>query len=80
MAVPFSLLVKRRQVVVTVDRRRFVVRVTGDASSPLAKDDVTSGRSLPSVEVRDDGRRVAFDTPFWFAVAAFRPDVVVVRR
>jgi hypothetical protein len=26
-----------------------------------------------------DGRLVEFDEPFWFVVAAFRPDVRVIR-
>jgi hypothetical protein len=32
------------------------------------------------VEVRLDGRPVPFDEPFWFAVAAFRRDVTIVRE
>jgi hypothetical protein len=29
--------------------------------------------------VLEDGRLVPFEEPFWFAVAAFRPDVRIVR-
>ena len=49
-------------------------------ASPLDAAEVSAGRDIGSVDVRRvaDGKRVAFDTPFWFAVAAFRPDTRIV--
>ena len=48
-------------------------------ASPLDAPCVGAGRDVGTADVRDEhGRLAAFDQPFWFAVAAFRPDVRVV--
>ena len=60
VAIPFSTLVRRRVVRVTVGGHTLVVR------------------RRSSIEVTENGRPVVFDQPFWFAVAAFRPDVRIV--
>jgi hypothetical protein len=40
---------------------------------------MADGRDVGAAEVHDGERLVAFDEPFWFAVAAFRPNVRIVR-
>jgi hypothetical protein len=78
-AVPFSVLVKKKRVTFELAGHALEVRVTGRVSSALDDAVIADSRRLPAVEVRERGRLVPFDTPFWFAVAAFRPDVVIVR-
>ena len=48
-------------------------------ASSLDEAEIASGRDTGAAEVREAGRLVRFDQPFWFAVAAFRPDVRIVR-
>jgi hypothetical protein len=79
VAVPFSVLARKRMVRAEVGGHRLVVRLTGTASSALDSEAIASGREVGTAEVREDGRLVPFSEPFWFAVAAFRPRVVVVR-
>jgi len=56
------------------------VRVTGRATSALDGAVIADSRQLPTVEVVDRaGKAVPFDEPFWFAVAAFRPQVALQR-
>ena len=77
--VPHSVLARRRVVRVRLGDRTFVVRARGRAASALDSDSVEGGRSILTVDVRVAGRPVPFDQPFWFAVAAFRPDARIVR-
>jgi hypothetical protein len=81
VAIPFSALSKEREIEVEVGGERFLVTWVPGASSPLDADAVAAGRAVGSATVRsaDTGRLVAFDQPFWFAVAAFRPDVRIAR-
>jgi hypothetical protein len=79
VAVPYSALAKG-PVEVTVGGRRLLIRATGEASSALDSDAVSGGLPVPTVEVLEDGKPIPFDEPFWFAVAAFRPKVVLVQR
>jgi hypothetical protein len=79
VAVPFSALRKRGSITVAVAGKRLVVRWRGGVTSSLDRGDVADGRDVGAAEVLENGRLVAFDEPFWFAVAAFRPDVRVVR-
>jgi Protein of unknown function (DUF3179) len=70
------------------DERRVEVEVGGEplvvtwepgVGSPLDSADVGDGRDVGQADVRDaNGERVAFDVPFWFAVAAFSPDVRII--
>ncbi len=74
VAVPFSALRTRRLLRIEAGGRTLLVRRVGSALSPF------SGRDVLTTEVRDgDGKLVPFHEPFWFAVAAFRPDVRIVR-
>jgi uncharacterized protein DUF3179 len=80
VAVPFSVLAKTHQVEITVGGTKLRVRVTGRATSALDGAVIADSRQLPTVEVVDRaGKAVPFDEPFWFAVAAFRPQVVLQR-
>jgi Protein of unknown function (DUF3179) len=78
-AVPFSLLRERKVVRVEVDGHRLVVRWRGGVASSLDENTIAGGRDVGAAEVWENGNLVAFDEPFWFAVAAFRPDVRIVR-
>src|SRR5262249_10302045 len=63
-AVPFSVLQRKRELAIEVAGQRLEVRLNG-----------------ATADVRDEqGRLVPFSEPFWFAVAAFRPKVVLARN
>ena len=79
VAVPFSTLARRHVVRVTIGAHRLVIRATGKAGSPLDSAYVGNGRAVVTVTVTENGRLVPHDEPFWFAVAAFRPHVRIVR-
>ena len=79
VAIPFSALERRRVVRVVVGGRRLVVRWRPGVASALDSGAIAEGRAVGAPEVLEDGRLVPFDQPFWFAVAAFRPNVRVVR-
>jgi hypothetical protein len=79
VAIPFSVLERRRMVRVDVGGHRLVVRWRPNVASALDSPSIASGRDVGAAEVREDGKLVPFNEPFWFAVAAFRPDVRVVR-
>jgi hypothetical protein len=78
-AIPFSVLEKRRVVRVVVAGHRLVVRWRPAVASALDSSRIGAGRPVGAAEVRENGKLVPFDEPFWFAVAAFRPAVHVVR-
>jgi hypothetical protein len=79
VAIPYSVLRERRVVRLELAGRRLVVRWRAGVASPLDAKDVPGGRDVGTAEVLEEGRLVPFDEPFWFAVAAFRPDVRIVR-
>jgi hypothetical protein len=79
VAVPFSVLRRRKTVTVEVGGHRLVVRWRGGVASSLDRGEVASGRDVGTAEVREDGRLVPFHEPFWFTVAAFRPNARLVR-
>jgi hypothetical protein len=79
IAVPFSTLRERRVVRVRVAGHRLVVRWRPGVASALDSPLISLGRDVGTAEVRENGRLVQFDQPFWFTVAAFRPDVKVIR-
>jgi hypothetical protein len=79
VAVPFSALQRRRRIPVVVAGHSLVVRWRSGVASSLDSGSVAEGRDVGAAEVREKERLVAFDEPFWFAVAAFRPDVRIVR-
>ena len=79
VVVPFSTLRERKTVQVEVGGSQLEVRWRSGIASPLDESEIAGGRDVGAAEVLEDGRLVAFDQPFWFAVAAFRPDVRIVR-
>jgi len=55
------------------------VRWQGGVSSALDSGEIASGRDVGAAQVFEQGRPTTFSEPFWFAVAAFRPHVQIVR-
>jgi hypothetical protein len=79
VAVPFSALQREKEIRVEVGGAEFLVRWQAGTSSSLDADSVAGGRDVGSVEVLREGKPAEFSEPFWFTVAAFRPDVRIVR-
>jgi hypothetical protein len=80
VVVPFALLAERGRVEVQVGGEGVVVEWVPGVGSPLDEPFVAAGREVGSAEVTSaaNGEPVAFDQPFWFAVAAFRPNARIV--
>ncbi len=79
VAVPFATLADKGAVEVRVGGETLQVTWEEGTRSALDSATIQEGRDVGSADVRlPNGERVPFDTPFWFAVAAFRPDVVIV--
>jgi hypothetical protein len=79
VVVPFSVLAERKKLEVEVGGRRLTVTWAPGVTSALDSGGIASSRDIGSAEVRENGVLVPFDQPFWFAVAAFRPDARIVR-
>ena len=79
IAIPFSALSKRREITVELDGRELVARWTPGVASALGDSTIANGDDVGSAQVLENGRPVPFDEPFWFAVAAFRPDTRIVK-
>jgi Protein of unknown function (DUF3179) len=79
VAIPFTTLVEKKRLTVEIGGETLVATYREGVKSPLDEADIAAGRAIGTVEVREDRRLVPFDQPFWFAVAAFRPDVRIVR-
>jgi hypothetical protein len=77
--VPFSVLQRKRVVRVTVGGHRLLVRWRAGVASALDSGSIARGRDIGSASVTEHDKPVVFDEPFWFAVAAFRPHVRIVR-
>jgi Protein of unknown function (DUF3179) len=77
--VPFSVLQRRHIVRVTVGGHRLVVRWRGGVASALDSGSIPRGRDVGAASVTEHSKSAVFDEPFWFAVAAFRPHVRIVR-
>ncbi|HET9460319.1 MAG TPA: DUF3179 domain-containing (seleno)protein, partial [Gaiellaceae bacterium] len=77
-ALPLSSLAKKRTIMLETGGREIEVRWKGGVASALDGPGIASGRDVGSVTVTVDGEPVPFHEPFWFAVAAFRPDVEIV--
>jgi hypothetical protein len=79
VAVPYSALQERGTIRVELDGRELEVTWREGVRSSLDDVDIDKGRDVGAAEVRESGELVPFEEPFWFAVAAFRPDVRIVR-
>jgi hypothetical protein len=79
VVVPYSVLKPRKVVRVVVGGERLLVRFRAGVASPLDSPAIAEGREIGAAEVIRDGRLVEFEEPFWFVVAAFRPQARIVR-
>jgi len=79
VAVPYSTLARRRTVRLELGGSELVVRWRGGVASALDAGEIASGRDVGAADVTENGRRVPFSEPFWFALAAFDPDVQIER-
>ena len=79
-AVPFASLAKRPTIVIETEAGKLRVRWRPGVASPLDTATVARGRDVGTASVELDGEPVPFHEPFWFAVAAFRPDIEIVDR
>ncbi|MDQ3379411.1 MAG: DUF3179 domain-containing protein [Actinomycetota bacterium] len=77
-AVPFSSLAKQRTIEIETDGGTVVVRWRPGVASALDEAAISAGRDVGAAAVFLDGEPVPFSEPFWFAVAAFRPDIEIV--
>jgi hypothetical protein len=77
--IPYSTLKRRRVIRLVVGGHRFVVRWRPEVTSALDSAAIAKGRSVGAAEVREDGKLVAFDEPFWFVIAAFSPEARLIR-
>jgi hypothetical protein len=80
VVVPFTVLAERKRVEVEVGGESVVVEWVPGVGSPLDSPFVAGGREVGSAAVTSaaTAEPVPFDQPFWFAVAAFRPDARIV--
>ncbi|MGI9657360.1 MAG: DUF3179 domain-containing (seleno)protein, partial [Gaiellaceae bacterium] len=90
VAVSFTALEARKRIGLQVGGRSIEAIWKPGVTSTLDDTDVFSpfapavvrdeAKVTGSAEVvdADSGERLSFDTPFWFAVAAFRPDIELV--
>jgi uncharacterized protein DUF3179 len=79
VVVPYSVLRRKRVVNIRVGGERLVVRFRPGTASALDSSVIAEGRRVGAAQVLRDGRLAEFEEPFWFVVAAFRPDARVVR-
>jgi hypothetical protein len=80
IVVPLGTVAREKIVRVQVGGEAVVVRWQRGVASALDSAEVAEGREIGSASVTVKGQPVPFHEPFWFAVAAFRPDVRVVSR
>jgi Protein of unknown function (DUF3179) len=77
-AVPFPALVAKRTIEIETDEGRLRVTWKPGVASALDSGAIAEGRDVGSASVTLEGEPVPFTEPFWFAVAAFRPDIEIV--
>jgi hypothetical protein len=78
-AVPFAALAEKHKVEVKTDEGLLLVRWCSRVASALDQPTIAEGRDVGAATVFLDGEAVPFSEPFWFSVAAFRPDIEIVR-
>ncbi len=79
VAVPFSALRRNHAIRVVVGGHHLVVHWRRGVASALDSGFIPTGRDVGTAWVTENCKPVAFDEPFWFAVAAFRPHTRIVR-
>jgi hypothetical protein len=77
-AIPFSVLADKRTIELETDAGELVVRWRPGVASALDAAAIAEGRDVGSASALLNGEPVPFNEPFWFAVAAFRPDIEIV--
>ena len=77
-AVPFTSLAEKRTVEIETDKGELVVRWRAGVASALDEVTIAQGRDVGAASVLLEGEPLPFSEPFWFAVAAFRPDIEIV--
>jgi Protein of unknown function (DUF3179) len=77
-AVPFSSLMKERTIEIDTDSGALAVNWEGGVASALDEAAIATGRDVGAATVLLEGEPVPFSEPFWFAVAALRPDIEIV--
>jgi hypothetical protein len=77
-AVPFTSLAERRTIEIDTDEGALVIRWRPGVASALDDVTIAGGRDVGAAAVLLDGKPVPFSEPFWFVVAAFRPDIEIV--
>ncbi|HUG65972.1 MAG TPA: DUF3179 domain-containing protein [Gaiellaceae bacterium] len=78
LAVPYSNLMRDGVVSVETGEGELVVGWRPQVASALDETFIREGWNVGAATVSLDGRPVPFHEPFWFAVAAFRPDIEIV--
>jgi hypothetical protein len=78
--IPFASLAKQRTIEIETDEGTLAVRWRPGVASALDDATVAGGRDVGAASVVLDGEPYPFSEPFWFAVAAFRPDIEIVDR
>jgi len=77
-ALPFASLAEKRLIRLETDEGELAVRWKRGVASALDEATIAGGRDVGAASVLLDGAPVAFSEPFWFAVAALRPDIEIV--
>jgi hypothetical protein len=77
-AVPFPALVAKRTIEVETDEGQLLVKWRPGVASALDSGAIAEGRDVGSASALLEREPVPFSEPFWFAVAAFRPDIEIV--
>ena len=77
LAVPYATLMTKGTVSAETEAGELVVRWRPRVASALDETFIREGWNVGAATVELDGRPVPFHEPFWFAVAAFRPDIEI---
>ena len=82
VVIPFSALSERKRIRFTLAGEELEAVWVPGVRSALDSSDIAAGSKVGSALIRDvaTGKTVVYDEPFWFSVAAFRPDARIVRR
>jgi Protein of unknown function (DUF3179) len=77
-AVPFTSLADEWKIEIEAEAGTVVVRWRRGVASALDEGTISGGRDVGAALVLLDGKLVPFSEPFWFIVAALRPDIEIV--
>ena len=77
-AVPYPSLARARTIEIATTEGTLVVHWEPGVASALDEAEIAAGRDVGAARVHVDGESIPFSEPFWFAVAAFRPDIEII--